>query len=257
MLTMCSHGNIRRNVPRRQLWAARAHLFEFAIGNLARFCYLAHMSRAPTFCAVILAAGESTRMGKEKALLPWPPPAIPGKVTGSQTFLSSAITVLGDYADMVLVVVGKNEPVLAPVVYANGGFLVRNPQPERGQFSSLQDGLQEVLNRGRDAAIITLVDRPPVNGRTLSTLCSAFADAIAQEKWAVIPEYQGRHGHPIFVGRELIEAFLRAPATATAREVEQQNQSHIQYVSVDDPFVAVNVNTPEDYAALAELRVPQ
>ncbi len=61
-----------------------------------------------------------------------------------------------------MIVAGKNEPVMAPIAYANGASVVMNPDPSRGQFSSLQVGLHEVLNRGRDAAMITLVDRPPV-----------------------------------------------------------------------------------------------
>jgi CTP:molybdopterin cytidylyltransferase MocA len=48
----------------------------------------------------------------------------------------------------------------------------------------------------------------------------------------------------------MMEAFLRVPATSTAREVEHENQKHIQYVTVDDPLVAVNINTSDDYAKL-------
>ncbi len=204
------------------------------------------MTRAPSSCGVILAAGESTRMGSDKALLPWPP----GAIGTRDTFLSSTIGLLSPFTDMVIVVVGSNEPNLAPVVYAAGGFVVRNPAPERGQFSSLQVGLHEVLNRGRDAAMITLVDRPPVEAATLEVLLAAFDAAVSQGKWAVVPEYGGKHGHPILAGRELMEAFLKAPASATAREIEHQNQEHIQYVPVNDPRVAINVNTPEDYEAL-------
>jgi molybdenum cofactor cytidylyltransferase len=116
----------------------------------------------------------------------------------------------------------------------------------------LRVGLQEVLNRGRDAAMVTLVDRPPVRMETIATLESAFEQAITktQRKWAAIPEYQGKHGHPILLGREMMEAFLRAPETSDAREVEHAHQTEIQYVPVDDPLVAVNVDTPEQYAAL-------
>jgi molybdenum cofactor cytidylyltransferase len=202
------------------------------------------MARASNLCGVILAAGESTRMGTDKALLPWPP----GASTG-QTFLSAAIESLNLFAEMVLVVCGKNEANVAPVAYAHGASMVRNPEPERGQFSSLQVGLQEVLNHGRDAAIVTLVDRPAAKAKTLEALCSAFA-AAAFEKWAVVPEYNGRHGHPFLVNREMIEAFLKAPATAMARDIEHENQEHIEYVVVDDPAVALNVDTPQDYAAL-------
>jgi molybdenum cofactor cytidylyltransferase len=66
----------------------------------------------------------------------------------------------------------------------------------------------------------------------------------------VVPEFGGKHGHPVLVGREMIEAFLRAPDASTARDIEHQNQRHIQYVAVDDPFVVLNVDTPLEYAAL-------
>ncbi len=183
-------------------------------------------------------------MGRDKALLPWPPSSV------DDTFLSAAIRLFFSHVDVVLVVVGNNEAALAPIVYANGASLVVNPDPARGQFSSLQAGLQEVLNRGRDAAMVTLVDRPPVRMETVETLELAFERAATHRKWAVIPEYQGEHGHPILVGREMMEAFLRAPETSSAREVEHAHQSEIQYVPVDDPVVAVNVDTPEQYASL-------
>jgi len=205
------------------------------------------MSRAPSWCGVILAAGESSRMGSDKALLPWPPVAN-GMPFSGETFLSAAIRSLS-FTDQVVVVVGNNERELAPVVYAAGGALVRNPAPEGGQFSSLRVGLQAVMDMGRDAAMITLVDRPPASAAALAKLRAAF-EAAASEIWAVVPEYDGRHGHPFLAGREMIEIFLKAPATATARDIEHQHQQHVQYVPVDDPHVAMNVNTPEDYAAL-------
>lgn len=207
------------------------------------------MTRALSLCGVILAAGSSSRMGTDKALLPWPP--VPLGAPSAGTFLSTAIRSLALYTDQVLVVVGENEPNLMPIIYSSGASLLRNPDPSRGQFSSLQIGLQEVLNLGRDAAMLTLVDRPPVGSQTMEILHEHFATAAARWKWAVIPEYQGKHGHPIVIGREMLEAFLRAPLTSNAREVEHAHQEHIEYVRVDDPLVAVNINTPEDYAALA------
>jgi molybdenum cofactor cytidylyltransferase len=209
------------------------------------------MARAPGFCAVILAAGESTRMGTDKALLSWPQAAAGSPPTG-QTFLSAAIKAFKSFSEMVIIVAGKNEPNIAPIAYANGASVVRNPAPERGQFSSLQVGLQAVLSYGRDAAMITLADRPPANALTLKTLNSAFMDA-ANDVWAVVPEYGGKHGHPFLVAREMIEAFLKAPTSATASDIEHQNQSHIQYVVVDDPVVTLNIDTPADCAALLSL----
>jgi molybdenum cofactor cytidylyltransferase len=208
------------------------------------------MSRSPSFAGLILAAGESSRMGTDKALLPWPP-AVEGQPPPTESFLSAAIRSLTLSSDFVLVVAGKNEPALAPIVYAIGASIVVNRDPSRGQFSSLQIGLQEVLNRGRDAAIITLVDRPPVSAATVESLREAFA--LAPENiWAVVPEFGGKHGHPYVIGREMMEQFLQAPATANARDIEHQHQDRIQYLPVEDRLVALNINTPEDYAALIE-----
>lgn len=186
-------------------------------------------------------------MGRDKALLPWPPP-VAGQSPSTETFLSAAIQSLSS-TDFVVVVAGANEATLAPIVYADGASIIANPDPSRGQFSSLQVGLQEVLNRGRDAAMITLVDRPPVGAATVELLRTAF-DSSSPDIWAVVPEFSGHHGHPYLVARELIEAFLRAPATTTARDVEHAHQQHIRYVTVSDPLVALNINTPDDYAAL-------
>lgn len=187
-------------------------------------------------------------MGREKALLPWPPPRV-GQASPNETLLSASIRLLNSVCDFVVVVVGKNENALAPTIYAEGASLVCNPDPARGQFSSLQVGLQDVLDRGRDAAMITLVDRPPINHATLKTLHQAFLVA-PHEIWGVVPEFEGKHGHPYLAAMEMIEAFLRASPTSTARDVEHANREHIEYVPVDDPMVPLNINTPEEYAAL-------
>ena len=205
------------------------------------------MTRAASFGGVILAAGESSRMGQDKALLPWPPSKGPAR--SSQTFLSSAIRSLSASTDFVLVVAGTNEASVAPIGYINGASLVVNPDPSRGQFSSLQVGLREVLHRGRDTAIITLVDRPPARADTVQSLRDAFESAPTNI-WAVVPEISGKHGHPYVAGREMLEKFLQEPTASNAREVEHRYQEHIQYLPVDDPFVSLNINTPEDYRAL-------
>lgn len=193
------------------------------------------MTLSPSFCGVILAAGASSRMGRDKALLPW----------RGTTFVESAIHSLAD-TELILVVAGDNAERMTALVSAAGAYLVRNPHPEQGQFSSLRVGLREVLNRGRDAAIVTLVDRPAPDRKTVTLLKEAFLDS-PRNIWAVVPEFEGRHGHPVVFGREMLEAFLRAPADATARDVEHAHQEHIVYLPVTDPLVVWNVDTPEDY----------
>jgi molybdenum cofactor cytidylyltransferase len=183
-------------------------------------------------------------MGQPKALLPW----------RRGTFLSSTINALNPYTDMVIVVAGRSVKQIEPIADASAAYVIVNRDPDRGQFSSLQLGLQEVLNRGRDAAIVTLVDRPPAHRETVQHLLNEYLNIIRKDQiWAVVPEFEGQHGHPILVGRELITLILDAPATANARDIMHAHQSRIAYVPVTDPFVTMNIDTPEDYERLCAL----
>jgi molybdenum cofactor cytidylyltransferase len=199
-------------------------------------------------CGVILSAGASTRMGRDKALLPWPPGS---SVFAGETLLSAAIHALKPFTEAIVVVAGKNANNLAVLAAANGASMVRNPAPERGQFSSLQVGLHEVLARGCDAAMITLVDCPPLSAESLERLRTCFDRALALGRWGVAPEHDGKHGHPLLASRALIDAFLGAPVTSNAREIKRANAQQIESVPVSDFFLSVDVNTPEEYAALS------
>lgn len=209
------------------------------------------MPQTAGICGVILAAGSSTRMGRDKALLSWPPVAEGAPAVN--TFLGAMIDLLQQHTDMVLVIAGRNVSELEPIADAHGAFTVVNPAPERGQFSSIQVGLREVLNRGRDAAILAPVDRPPVLPATVRDLRAAYL-ASDTDIWAVVPEVLREetavHGHPVLLGREMMEQFLRAPATSVARDVEHQHQQHILYLPLPDARIAANIDTPDDYQRL-------
>lgn len=180
-------------------------------------------------------------MGTEKALL-----EVPG--TGTE-FLSAQIALLKPECEIVFVVAGKNKDTLKRTIDARGAECVVNPDPERGQFSSLQTGLHAVLGYGRNIALVTHVDRLPVASSTLRALKERFAQ-VYPRKWMVVPEHDGVHGHPVIAGREMIEAWLRAQPTSTAREIEHEHQDRIEYLTVDDPNVRANINTPEEYERL-------
>ncbi len=158
-------------------------------------------------------------MGTDKAMLPWPPPAPGATDPPRHTLLTSAIVALDPETKITVVVAGKNAEAIATIVGACGAYLARNPNPELGQFSSIQIGLRQVLDRGCDAAMITPVDCPPLRSSSLELLRNAFFGAVDHGLWAVAPENDGRHGHPLLVSRDLINLFLEAPATGNAREI--------------------------------------
>jgi molybdenum cofactor cytidylyltransferase len=210
------------------------------------------MLGVPNLCGLILAAGESSRMGEDKAMLPWPRPAPGAAPRPGPTLLSAAILAFEPFTRLVVVVAGSNSQAVGVTAGACGAYMVKNPNPERGQFSSLQVGLNEALSRGCDSAMITPVDCPPLSTNSLERLCESFQRALAQGIWAVAPENDGKRGHPLLVSREMIAQFLEAPVTGNAREVLHAHGQRVAYISVPDSLEKTGLNTPEDYEALAE-----
>jgi CTP:molybdopterin cytidylyltransferase MocA len=194
------------------------------------------MTRAPGFAGVILAAGEASRMGHDASLHP----------CRGGTYLSAHIEALRPCTDFVLVVAGTNHAELEPVVDASGAFLVVNQHPERGQFNSLQLALQEVLNRGRDAALITQIDATPARPETIAKLRHAF-ELADSPIWAVVPE---KALYPAVIGREMITELLNAQPAEELRNIELQHQQHIVYLPVEEP-TAQN-NTPREHQGITQ-----
>jgi len=205
-------------------------------------------------CGIILAAGESSRMGTDKALLPWPPPG--AETPTRHTLLSAGILALDPHTRSIVVVAGRNADSIATVVGACGAYMVRNPDPSRGQFSSLQIGLHAALEHGCDSAMITPVDCPPLAQASLALLCESFERARSHDLWAVAPENSGKHGHPLLIGREFIGEFIDAPATRNAREILHAHADRIVYVSVPDDLSRAGMNTPEEYSSYADDPLP-
>ena len=197
------------------------------------------MSVAPRLFGLILAAGASLRMGCDKAMLPWPPFA---------SLLQAQMAALAPLTEAVIVVGGRNAATLEAA--APGAEMAINPEPERGQFSSLRVGLAAIRARQGEAAVITPVDCPPLGPATLLRLRTAFLGAMAEGRWGLAPERAGRHGHPLLASAELIEAFLQAPANSHARAVQQAHAERMQFEPVEEPWLGADLNTPEDYAAL-------
>lgn len=193
-----------------------------------------------TVAGVVLAAGASTRMGTNKALLR----------AGDQTFLDSLATVLvAGGCDPVLAVVSEPTDEIRSSCRLEGVRLVVNPHPSRGQISSLRCAIGEI-DAGVSGLVVLLVDQGAVEAATVARVREALSECAA-----AVARYRERPGHPTGFSRQLF-ADLQSPlADDGARAVveAQKEARRVRWVDVDDPGVVRNINTKERYLAfLAE-----
>jgi molybdenum cofactor cytidylyltransferase len=188
--------------------------------------------------AVILAAGESSRMGHDKGLLPVP---------GGGTFLSKlAGSLLEGGCAEVVAVVGAAEQAFRSAVERERlpVRLVRNPDPSRGQLSSLHEALEDLAPRTPRAIVVVPVDLPLVASSTVRAVIEAWARSGAP---VVRPLRSGRHGHPVLFDARVLAELRAAELSAGARAVVRAHAAESLDVEVDDPGAFEDIDTPEDY----------
>ena len=184
---------------------------------------------------LILAAGESRRMGSPKALLEFQ----------GETFLDRLIGLFSRHCSPVIAVLGAQaEDVRAGLRRGGEALVVENQDYRRGQLTSMQCGLR-AAPAGAEGVLFTLVDHPAVLPGTLAALLSPAATAPLR-----VPRYNGRRGHPIWFSKALISEFLALPVTSAAREVVTRHAGEIAYIDVDDPGTLADVDDPEAYRRL-------
>jgi len=184
---------------------------------------------------IILAAGDSRRMGSPKALLDY----------RGETFAGRLIRVLSRECDPVFVVTGRHTEAIRARVCGKARFVV-NPDPDRGQLSSLQTALAE-LPADAEGFVFVPVDCPTVREDTVATLIERLRDSKI-----VIPRYEGRRGHPACVAQSMTREFLKRPATDETRAVIQMHADEVEYVDVDDPGVVADIDDVLEYRRLIQ-----
>jgi len=189
--------------------------------------------------AIILAAGESRRMGSPKATLPFPSgEATPGKVT----FLDHLVAVVQrPRVRLVRVVLGANAEKIMQRVQVRREWVVVNEEWASGQLSSIQTAIRS-LPSGTDGILLCPVDTPLISESLVDLLVQRFYDS---GKSIVLPTYKEKRGHPVIFSSRLFVDLLAAPADKGARAVVWDHSADVLEVPTEEEGVVLNLNEPD------------
>jgi molybdenum cofactor cytidylyltransferase len=190
------------------------------------------------FAGLILAAGESSRMGRDKALLTY----------RGRTFLETIMQMLRTAGlERTVVVLGYHADEIQRAVDLRGIQVVINPNYPQGQTSSLQTGLRALEKEEPEAVILCLVDHPAVSAEVVKQLLANFHQSGAP---VVIPTFEGQRGHPVLISRQLFPELLSLAPGAGANTVIREYRDATQFVEVEDRGILLDVDDPETYERL-------
>ncbi len=183
---------------------------------------------------IVLAAGESKRMGQPKLLLP-----LGESTVGEHTidnFLNSklkeVIVVLGDRADEMTRRIGSR-----PVK------IVINPAYRQGMSISIASGLS-LLSEKAQAVMLSLGDQPFIDPQAINRLTEAFS---THNRGIAIPVYRGRRGHPVIFSIKYKEALLSLKGDIGGRQIIEKHPDDILEVDVDCEGITIDIDTYENY----------
>jgi len=191
---------------------------------------------AVSAAGVILAAGESRRMGSPKALLRY----------HGQTFLDTLISLFAPRCSPVIVVLGANADQIRDGLSCEAAqhvTFVINPDYRTGQTSSMQCGLR-ALPADAEGVLFTLADHPAVAASTIDALTDHPRPLIR------VPRFEGRRGHPVWFSRALIAEFLALPSDGAARDVVYRHADETEYLDLNDRGIVADIDDPAAYREL-------
>ena len=190
----------------------------------------------PGVWAILLAAGESSRMGQLKALLPW---------QGTTLIEYQINSLLAAGVQHVVVVLGHDSDRLEPIVDSvAGASWVLNPDYLQGKTTSLKIGVSALDGQSVSDVLLLNVDQP----RTSDTVQKLLERHLASQYVITIPTYVGKGGHPIFLSSTLLsEMAAIEEETKGLLAVVRRHAEATERLEMNDPSVLWDLNTPEQY----------
>ena len=190
----------------------------------------------PKVWAILLAAGESSRMGRLKALLPW----------RSTTLLEYQLHALMEAGvHRVIVVLGHDADRLKPVVDSvDGASWALNPDYLLGKTTSLKTGVAALASQQVSDVLLLNVDQP----RSADTVRTLLERHLASPNRITIPTHGGKGGHPIFISAELLPELAEIEEESQGlKAVVRRHAEATERLELDDPSLLWDLNTPEQY----------
>jgi len=186
--------------------------------------------------AILLAAGQSQRMGAFKPLLPF----------GNTTVIESCIQNLRDAGvEDIVVVVGHRAEELQQALTGSHVTFALNPNPNSEMSDSIACGLSTLPSEAK-ATLIALTDQPSIPSEVIRAIIGQWMSG----KKLVIPEFNGRGGHPVLVDLGFRGVLLKLDPSSGLRSFFQAHSDQVLRLPVNSPFIARDMDTWDDYRAL-------
>ena len=195
--------------------------------------------------AVLLAAGESRRMGAANKLTL--------AINGVPLLRHTVQVLLASRLQEIVVVLGHEAQAMAALLDGLPVTLVENPGYREGQMSSVHAGLA-ALGAARDGVMICLTDQPLITPADIDRLIEAFARRTRGS--ILVPTHAGERGNPIILADAHRRDILDGGRNLGCRRLIERNPSLVETVEMADDHVVVDLDTPEDYVAITERLVP-
>ncbi len=185
--------------------------------------------------AVVLAAGQSRRMGRNKLLLPW----------GNTTVLGQTLANVhaAGFHDVVVVTGHEGEEVTRETGQSSSIRMVHNTNYAKGMLTSVQAAVR-TLPESVEAALVVLGDQPMVGPAILEQLLAAYA---AGPQGLVAPTTHGRRGNPVLIDRRYFAELLALPPEGAPRLLLERHPDDVRLLDVTDEVIVHDLDRPEEY----------